>query len=161
MLIGVLLYFRCSSTQTVPLCGRSIYFLLKATSAASQWQRSTHHMESVWARSALWETAAWCLTQLCLESRTTCWVKHYYLWLSVFFSTIVTMGVCFILCPDIFIQQCHFLRQSGHSEKAVSLFQAMMDFTYFKPDSVKNLPTKQQVCTWAHYKRKVWKCIQY
>ncbi|XP_015245421.1 PREDICTED: protein NRDE2 homolog [Cyprinodon variegatus] len=46
---------------------------------------------------------------------------------------------------DIFIQQCHFLRQSGHSEKAVSLFQAMMDFTYFKPDSVKNLPTKQQV----------------
>ncbi|KAK5617501.1 hypothetical protein CRENBAI_005187 [Crenichthys baileyi] len=45
---------------------------------------------------------------------------------------------------DIFIQQCHFLRQSGHSEKAISLFQAMIDFTYFKPDSVKNLSTKQQ-----------------
>ncbi|KAM4724554.1 nuclear exosome regulator NRDE2 [Anableps anableps] len=46
---------------------------------------------------------------------------------------------------DIFTQQCHFLRQSGHSEKAISLFQAMIDFSYFKPDSVKNLSTKQQV----------------
>uniref|UniRef100_A0A3Q2PZY5 NRDE-2, necessary for RNA interference, domain containing n=1 Tax=Fundulus heteroclitus TaxID=8078 RepID=A0A3Q2PZY5_FUNHE len=46
---------------------------------------------------------------------------------------------------DIFTQQCHFLRQSGHSEKTISLFQAMIDFTYFKPDSVKNLSTKQQV----------------
>ncbi|KAK0132543.1 Protein NRDE2 [Merluccius polli] len=41
--------------------------------------------------------------------------------------------------------QCHFLRQSGHSEKAVSLFQALMDFTFFKPDSVRGLTTKQQV----------------
>ncbi|KAG7252405.1 hypothetical protein CRUP_010613, partial [Coryphaenoides rupestris] len=31
---------------------------------------------------------------------------------------------------DLFIQQCHFLRQCGHSEKAVSLFQALMDFTF-------------------------------
>ncbi|XP_028294581.1 protein NRDE2 homolog [Gouania willdenowi] len=46
---------------------------------------------------------------------------------------------------DIFVQQCHFLRQSGHSEKAVSLFQAMIDFTFFKPDSVRKLTTKQQV----------------
>nr|XP_015831138.2 nuclear exosome regulator NRDE2 isoform X3 [Nothobranchius furzeri] len=46
---------------------------------------------------------------------------------------------------DIFTQQCHFLRQSGHSEKAISLFQAMIDFTFFKPDSVKKLSTKQQV----------------
>ncbi|XP_041828483.1 nuclear exosome regulator NRDE2 isoform X2 [Melanotaenia boesemani] len=46
---------------------------------------------------------------------------------------------------DIFIQQCHFLRQSGHSEKAISLFQAMIDFTFFKPDSVCKLSTKQQV----------------
>ncbi|CAF91407.1 unnamed protein product, partial [Tetraodon nigroviridis] len=46
---------------------------------------------------------------------------------------------------DIFIQQCHFLRQAGHSEKAISLFQAMMDFTFFKPDSVQKLTTKQQV----------------
>ncbi|XP_068539072.1 nuclear exosome regulator NRDE2 isoform X2 [Anas acuta] len=45
----------------------------------------------------------------------------------------------------IFIQQCHFLRQAGHSEKAVSLFQALIDFTFFKPDSVKDLPTKGQV----------------
>ncbi|CAN0107574.1 unnamed protein product [Bubo scandiacus] len=45
----------------------------------------------------------------------------------------------------IFIQQCHFLRQAGHSEKAVSLFQALMDFTFFKPDSVKDLPTRGQV----------------
>ncbi|KAM9786719.1 nuclear exosome regulator NRDE2 [Syngnathus typhle] len=45
---------------------------------------------------------------------------------------------------DIFTKQCHFLRQSGHAEKALSLFQAMMDFTFFKPDSVRQLPTKQQ-----------------
>ncbi|CAL8285667.1 unnamed protein product [Lota lota] len=46
---------------------------------------------------------------------------------------------------DLFIQQCHFLRQCGHSEKAVSLFQALMDFTFFKPDGVRGLPTRQQV----------------
>ncbi|XP_066200286.1 nuclear exosome regulator NRDE2 [Saccopteryx leptura] len=45
----------------------------------------------------------------------------------------------------LFLQQCHFLRQAGHSEKAVSLFQAMVDFTFFKPDSVKDLSTKGQV----------------
>lgn len=45
----------------------------------------------------------------------------------------------------LFLQQCHFLRQAGHSEKAVALFQAMVDFTFFKPDSVKELPTKGQV----------------
>lgn len=45
----------------------------------------------------------------------------------------------------LFLQQCHFLRQAGHSEKAVSLFQAMVDFTFFKPDSVQGLPTKGQV----------------
>lgn len=47
----------------------------------------------------------------------------------------------------LFLQQCHFLRQAGHSEKAVALFQAMVDFTFFKPDSVKELPTKGQVRT--------------
>ncbi|CAN9502574.1 unnamed protein product [Ophioblennius macclurei] len=46
---------------------------------------------------------------------------------------------------DIFTQQCHFLRQAGHAEKAISLFQAMMDFTFYKPDSVQKLTTKQQV----------------
>ncbi|XP_068942085.1 nuclear exosome regulator NRDE2 isoform X1 [Petaurus breviceps papuanus] len=45
----------------------------------------------------------------------------------------------------LFLQQCHFLRQAGHTEKAISLFQAMIDFTFFKPDSVKNLPTRGQV----------------
>ncbi|XP_025967807.2 nuclear exosome regulator NRDE2 isoform X1 [Dromaius novaehollandiae] len=45
----------------------------------------------------------------------------------------------------VFLQQCHFLRQAGHSEKAVSLFQALIDFTFFKPDSVKDLPTRGQV----------------
>lgn len=52
-------------------------------------------------------------------------------------------------CADIFIQQCHFLRQSGHSEKAVSLFQAMIDFTFYKPDSVRQLSTRQQVGLFA------------
>ncbi|KAM3594793.1 uncharacterized protein V6R79_014315 [Siganus canaliculatus] len=46
---------------------------------------------------------------------------------------------------DIFTQQCHFLRQSGHSEKAISLFQAMIDFTFYKPDSVREMSTKQQM----------------
>lgn len=55
--------------------------------------------------------------------------------------------VSFSFLPDIFIQQCHLLRQSGHSEKAISLFQAMIDFTFFKPDSVRQLSTKQQVNT--------------
>ncbi|XP_048342184.1 nuclear exosome regulator NRDE2 [Sphaerodactylus townsendi] len=45
----------------------------------------------------------------------------------------------------IYLQQCHFLRQAGHSEKAVSLFQALMDFTFFKPDNLKDLPTRGQV----------------
>ncbi|XP_064231214.1 nuclear exosome regulator NRDE2 isoform X1 [Aotus nancymaae] len=45
----------------------------------------------------------------------------------------------------LFLQQCHFLRQAGHSEKAISLFQAMVDFTFFKPDSLKDMPTKGQV----------------
>ncbi|XP_074091616.1 nuclear exosome regulator NRDE2 isoform X2 [Macrotis lagotis] len=45
----------------------------------------------------------------------------------------------------LFLQQCHFLRQAGHTEKAISLFQAMIDFTFFKPDSVKDLPTRGQV----------------
>ncbi|XP_015278744.1 PREDICTED: protein NRDE2 homolog [Gekko japonicus] len=45
----------------------------------------------------------------------------------------------------IYLQQCHFLRQAGHTEKAVSLFQALMDFTFFKPDNVKELPTRGQV----------------
>ncbi|XP_077123740.1 nuclear exosome regulator NRDE2 isoform X1 [Ranitomeya variabilis] len=46
---------------------------------------------------------------------------------------------------DIFLQQCHFLRQAGHCEKAVSLFQALMDFTFYKPESVKSMSTKEQV----------------
>ncbi|KAM5337407.1 nuclear exosome regulator NRDE2 [Glossophaga mutica] len=45
----------------------------------------------------------------------------------------------------LFLRQCHFLRQAGHAEKAVSLFQAMVDFTFFKPDGVEGLPTKGQV----------------
>ncbi|XP_051869405.1 nuclear exosome regulator NRDE2 [Pristis pectinata] len=45
----------------------------------------------------------------------------------------------------IFLQQCHFLRQAGHSEKAIALFQALIDFTFFKPDSIAGLTTKAQV----------------
>ncbi|XP_053489260.1 nuclear exosome regulator NRDE2 [Ictalurus furcatus] len=46
---------------------------------------------------------------------------------------------------DLFVRQCHFLRQAGHSEKAVCLFQALIEFTFFKPDNVRDLTTKQQV----------------
>nr|XP_023684514.1 protein NRDE2 homolog [Paramormyrops kingsleyae] len=45
----------------------------------------------------------------------------------------------------LFLQQCHFLRQAGHSEKAIALFQAQLDFNFFKPDTVKDMHTKQQV----------------
>lgn len=64
------------------------------------------------------------------------------------------MNAVFFVCPDIFNQQCHFLRQSGHSEKAVSLFQAMIEFTFFKPENVQKLSTKQQVhrYTYMHSK---------
>lgn len=58
---------------------------------------------------------------------------------------IESFSFSFFYHADIFSQQCHFLRQAGHSEKAISLFQAMMDFTFFKPDSVQKLTTKQQV----------------
>uniref|UniRef100_A0A5S6LMC9 Zinc finger protein 830 n=1 Tax=Xenopus tropicalis TaxID=8364 RepID=A0A5S6LMC9_XENTR len=46
---------------------------------------------------------------------------------------------------DIFLQQCQFLRQAGHTEKVISLFQALTDFTFYKPDSVKDMTTKEQV----------------
>ncbi|XP_068110673.1 nuclear exosome regulator NRDE2 [Hyperolius riggenbachi] len=46
---------------------------------------------------------------------------------------------------EIFLQQCHFLRQAGHCEKSVSLFQALIDFTFYQPDSVRAMPTKEQV----------------
>uniref|UniRef100_A0A8C5R346 NRDE-2, necessary for RNA interference, domain containing n=1 Tax=Leptobrachium leishanense TaxID=445787 RepID=A0A8C5R346_9ANUR len=46
---------------------------------------------------------------------------------------------------DLFIQQCHFLRQTGHTEKSVSMFQALIDFTFYKPDSVRDMSTKEQV----------------
>uniref|UniRef100_A0A4W3JGF6 NRDE-2, necessary for RNA interference, domain containing n=1 Tax=Callorhinchus milii TaxID=7868 RepID=A0A4W3JGF6_CALMI len=45
----------------------------------------------------------------------------------------------------IFLQQCHYLRQSGHSEKAIALFQALIDFTFFRPDHLTTLLTKTQV----------------
>ncbi|MGH0174410.1 UNVERIFIED_CONTAM: hypothetical protein FKN15_010094 [Acipenser sinensis] len=55
---------------------------------------------------------------------------------------------------EIFLRQCHFLRQAGHSEKVISLFQAVLDFTFFKPDSVKDLPTREQVLHYLQNKNK-------
>ncbi|CAM9975515.1 unnamed protein product [Lampetra planeri] len=43
---------------------------------------------------------------------------------------------------DIFLQQCHFLRQAGHTEKAISLFQAMMDFNFYRPDTLAEVTTR-------------------
>lgn len=70
----------------------------------------------------------------------------------VWFCVSVRMCVCVCvptLVPtcvsDVFVNQCHFLRQAGHSEKAVCLFQALIEFTFFKPDNVRDLTTKQQV----------------
>eukprot|EP00064_Thunnus_orientalis_P022416 superscaffoldBa00007516_g22612 len=49
------------------------------------------------------------------------------------------------ICQELWEpSQCHFLRQCGHSEKAISLFQAMIDFTFYKPESVQKMSTKQQ-----------------
>lgn len=71
-------------------------------------------------------------------------------WELMFSPFVVSTKTCplSLLFAGLFLQQCHFLRQAGHSEKVISLFQAMVDFTFFKPDSVKELPTKVQVwCT--------------
>lgn len=70
-----------------------------------------------------------------------------YLWavIKYFAAKFEILKFYLLFFTAIFIQQCHFLRQAGHSEKAVSLFQALIDFTFFKPDSVKDLPTRGQV----------------
>lgn len=70
-----------------------------------------------------------------------------YLWVVIkqFATELEILKFYLLFFTAIFIQQCHFLRQAGHSEKAVSLFQALIDFTFFKPDSVKDLPTRGQV----------------
>lgn len=37
---------------------------------------------------------------------------------------------------DLFTQQCYFLRQAGHMEKAVACFQALIEFTCFCPEDL-------------------------
>ncbi|KAI8505433.1 Protein nrde2 [Branchiostoma belcheri] len=47
---------------------------------------------------------------------------------------------------ELFVQQCHFLKQAGHVEKAVSSYQALVEFTCFRPASVaENTPVAGQV----------------
>ncbi|KAM5125857.1 nuclear exosome regulator NRDE2, partial [Mantella aurantiaca] len=46
---------------------------------------------------------------------------------------------------EIFLQQCHFLRQAGQCEKSVSLYQAIIDFTFYQPESVTGMTTRGQV----------------
>ena len=40
------------------------------------------------------------------------------------------------LFPEIFVRLCHFLRQSGHTEKAVAAYQALLEFNFRAPASV-------------------------
>nr|XP_054758466.1 nuclear exosome regulator NRDE2-like [Lytechinus pictus] len=42
---------------------------------------------------------------------------------------------------DIVMQMCHFWRQSGHTEKAVALLQALVEFNCFCPEKVKESTT--------------------
>ena len=42
------------------------------------------------------------------------------------------LSVSVFISAAIFLQQCHFLRHAGHSEKAVRLFQCLLDLTFFK-----------------------------
>lgn len=81
------------------------------------------------------------------------------IYLSLFKGCFWICCLCVCVSSDIFIQQCHFLRQAGHSEKAVSLFQAMIDFTFFKPDNVRKLTTKQQVS--ALELKNLWQFMTY
>ncbi|XP_019642715.1 PREDICTED: LOW QUALITY PROTEIN: protein NRDE2 homolog [Branchiostoma belcheri] len=47
---------------------------------------------------------------------------------------------------ELFVQQCHFLKQAGHVEKAMSSYQALVEFTCFRPASVaENTPVAGQV----------------
>ncbi|XP_066279089.1 nuclear exosome regulator NRDE2-like [Branchiostoma lanceolatum] len=47
---------------------------------------------------------------------------------------------------ELFVQQCHFLKQAGHVEKAVSSYQALIEFTCFRPSTVaENTPVSGQV----------------
>ncbi|XP_035689818.1 nuclear exosome regulator NRDE2-like [Branchiostoma floridae] len=47
---------------------------------------------------------------------------------------------------ELFVQQCHFLKQAGHVEKAVSSYQALVEFTCFRPTTVaENTPVSGQV----------------
>lgn len=82
-----------------------------------------------------------CFCHICLDTKMFLYVC------SMFIESFCCLLGVFSFCPDIFTQQCHFLRQSGHTEKAISLFQAMIDFTFFKPGNVRELSTKQQVNT--------------
>ena len=75
-IVFYLLHFRCSSTQTVPPCGKSIYCSHRATSATSLCQRSTLPTESVSARLVLCGMAAWSLTQPCQGLKRICWVTE-------------------------------------------------------------------------------------
>lgn len=67
-------------------------------------------------------------------------------------------SVSVFISAVIFLQHCHFLRHAGHSEKAVPMYQCLLDFTFFKPDTVKDLSTRQQ--SFPMYLCKEHTCVQ-
>ncbi|XP_071491532.1 nuclear exosome regulator NRDE2-like [Diadema antillarum] len=56
-----------------------------------------------------------------------------------FLSTLSARGTEFKF--DIVLQVCHFWRQAGHSEKAVALLQAMVEFNCFRPQNIEDSTT--------------------
>ncbi|OXG26985.1 hypothetical protein C359_05015 [Cryptococcus neoformans Bt120] len=48
----------------------------------------------------------------------------------------------------LFLRACLFLKQSGHGERALSAFQALMEITFFKPDHLRYSPPADQLTAW-------------
>ncbi|KAL5008670.1 hypothetical protein ScPMuIL_014251 [Solemya velum] len=52
---------------------------------------------------------------------------------------------------DIFLQYCNFLRQAGHSEKALATFQALIEFNFFCPPSLESSPHADRVAVFESF----------
>ncbi|KAG1662927.1 Protein NRDE2 [Nymphon striatum] len=46
---------------------------------------------------------------------------------------------------EIFIMSVHFYKNTGYTERAVSIIQAMLEFTFFQPDSIKSSSFKEKL----------------
>ena len=51
----------------------------------------------------------------------------------------------FLWFVDIFVQLCHILRQAGHTERAISLFQAAVELNLNYPPSLSTMKLKERL----------------